>query len=75
MEPGPEMTEGRLRGVVGGEGVGVQDSSVEEDCSDGISLLVLLSELRNDLRRSRMVAASSPEVEDRAGDGVGGAAG
>ena len=75
MEPGPEMTEGRLRGVVGGEGVGIKDSSVEEDCSDGMSLLVLLSELRNDLRRSGMVAASSPKVEDRAGDGVGGAAG
>ena len=75
MEPGPEMTEGKLRGVVGGEAVGVQDSSVEEDCSDGMLLLVLLSELRNDLRRSRMVAASPPEVEDRAGDGVGGAAG
>ena len=75
MEPGPEMTGGKLRGVVGGEGVGVQDSSVEEDCSDGISLLVLLSELRNDLRRSRMVEASPPEVEDRAGDGVDGAAG
>ena len=75
MEPGPEMTGGKLRGVVGGEGVGVQDSSVEEDCSDGISLLVLLSELRNDLGRSRVVAASSPEVEDRVGDGVGETAG
>ena len=75
MEPGPEMTEGRLRGVVGGEGVGVKDSSVEEDCSDGMSLPVLLSELRNDLRRSRMVAAPSPEEEDKAGDGVVGAVG
>ena len=69
------MTGGKLRGVVGGEGVGVQDSSVEEDCSDGMSLPVSLSELRNDLRRSRIVAASRPEVEDRAGDGVDGAAG
>ena len=75
MEPGPEMTEGRLRGVVGGEGVGVKDSSVEGDCGDGMSLLVLLSELRSDLRRSRMMAASPPEEEDRAGDGVVGVVG
>ena len=68
-------SEGRLRGVVGGEGVGVKDSSVEEDCSDGMSLLALLSELRSDPRRSRMVAASSPEEEDKAGDGVVGAVG
>ena len=60
VEPGPEMTGGKLRGVVGGEGVGVQDSSVEEDCSDGMSLPVLLSELRNDLRRSRLVAVPPP---------------
>ena len=38
-----------LGGVVGGEDVGVQVSSAEEDCSDGISLLVLSSELLNDL--------------------------
>ena len=75
MEPGPEMTEGRLRGVVGGEGVGVKDSSVEGDYSNGMSLLVLLSGLRVGLRRSWMVAASSPEEEDKAGDSVGGAVG
>ena len=75
MGPEPEMTEGRLRGGVGGEGVGVKDSSVEEDYSDGMSLLALLSELRSDLRRSRMVAVSSPEEEDKAGDGVVGAVG
>ena len=69
------MTEGRLRGVVGGEGVGVKDSSGEEDCSDGMSLLVLLSELRSDPRRSWMVAASYPEEGDKAGDGVVGAVG
>ena len=75
VEPGLEMAENWLRGVVGGEGVGFKDASVEEVCSNGMSLLVLLSELRSDLRRSRKVAASSPEEEDKVGDGVGGAAG
>ena len=62
-------------GLVGGEGEGVKDSSVEEVCSDGMSLPVLLSELRSDLQRTRKVAASSPNEEDEVGDGLGGAAG
>ena len=38
-----------LRGVVGGEGAGVSESSEEDVCSDGISLLVLLLALCSDL--------------------------
>ena len=34
MEPGPEVAESWLRGVVGGEGGGVKDTSVEIVCSD-----------------------------------------
>ena len=37
-----------LRGVVGGEGAGVSESSEVEVCSDGISLPVLLPALRSD---------------------------
>ena len=68
-------SEIRLRGVVGGKGAGVSESSEEEVCSDGISLLVLLLALCSDLRRSRKVAASSPEEEDNGGEGAGGTAG
>ena len=61
--------EGRVVGVVGGEGDG------DEDCSDGMSLLVPLPDLPSDRRRSRMVPASPPEERDKVGDGVGVAAG
>ena len=73
--PGLAVEEGWLVGVVGGEGDVVKHPSEEEVCSDGMSLPVLLPELRSDLRRSRKVAASPPEGVDKVGDGVGGAAG
>ena len=75
VEPGLAVEEGWLVGVVGGEGDVVKHPSEEEVCSDGISLPVLLPELRSDLRRSRKVAAPPHEGGDKVGDGVGGAAG
>ena len=42
VEPGLEAAEGWLVGVLGGEGDGVNVSSEEVDCSDGMSLLVPL---------------------------------
>ena len=62
-------------GVVSGEGDGVNDSLVEEVCSDGMSLLVPLPESCSDRWRSRRAPVFPSEERDPGGDGVGGAAG
>ena len=58
-------SEGRLRGVVGGEGVGVRDSSVEDDCSDGklsassVPLRTLTTEASEGMETCTLLVASS----------------